>query len=96
MLGVGLTMEGIENNPVMYELLCELPWRPEHFSKDEWLQGYLRARYGRIAPKVLQAWRLLARSIYECPAASTQQGTHESIFCARPSLNTDVGLLRPG
>lgn len=88
MLGVGLTMEGIENNPVMYELLCELPWRPEHFSKDEWLQGYLRARYGRIAPKVLQAWRLLARSIYECPAASTQQGTHESIFCARPSLNT--------
>ena len=52
MLGVGLTMEGIENNPVMYELLCELPWRPEHFSKDEWLQGYLRARYGRIAPKV--------------------------------------------
>ena len=88
MLGVGLTMEGIENNPVMYELLCELPWRPEHFSKDEWLQGYLRARYGRISPEVLQAWRLLARSIYECPAASTQQGTHESIFCARPSLNT--------
>lgn len=88
MLGVGLTMEGIENNPVMYELLCELPWRPEHFSKDEWLQGYLRARYGRITPKVLQAWRLLAGSIYECPAASTQQGTHESIFCARPSLDT--------
>ena len=88
MLGVGLTMEGIENNPVMYELLCELPWRPEHFSKDEWLQGYLRARYGRITPEVLQAWRLLAGSIYECPAASTQQGTHESIFCARPSLDT--------
>ena len=88
MLGVGLTMEGIENNPVMYELVSELPWRPEHFSKEEWLQGYVKARYGHITPEVMQAWELLARSIYECPAASTQQGTHESIFCARPSLNT--------
>lgn len=33
--GVGMTMEGIENNPVMYELLMELPWRPERFSKDD-------------------------------------------------------------
>ena len=35
--GVGMTMEGIENNPVMYELLCELPWREQRFSKDVWL-----------------------------------------------------------
>lgn len=25
MKGIGMTMEGSENNPVMYELLCELP-----------------------------------------------------------------------
>lgn len=87
MKGVGLTMEGIENNPVMYELLCELPWRKEHFRKEEWLEGYVRARYGSVSQEILEAWMLLARSIYECPAASTQQGTHESIFCARPSLN---------
>lgn len=86
MKGVGLTMEGIENNPVMYELLCELPWRQEHFKKEEWLQGYIRARYGKITDETAEAWRLLAESIYECPAESTQQGTHESIFCARPSL----------
>lgn len=28
---------------------------------------------------------LLSNTIYNCPAASTQQGTHESILCARPS-----------
>lgn len=28
--GIGLTMEGSENNPVMFELMCELPWRPEN------------------------------------------------------------------
>lgn len=83
--GVGMTMEGIENNPVMYELLCELPWREQRFSKDEWLEGYLKARYGKLDSQVSQAWMLLSNTIYNCPAASTQQGTHESILCARPS-----------
>ena len=84
--GVGLTPEGIENNPVMYELVCELPWRESRFTKDEWLAAYLRARYGKDNPQVLQAWTLLSNTIYACPDQSTQQGTHESIFCARPSL----------
>lgn len=83
--GVGMTMEGIENNPVMYELLCELPWREQRFSKDEWLEGYLKARYGKSDSQVSQAWMLLSNTIYNCPATSTQQGTHESILCARPS-----------
>lgn len=83
--GVGMTMEGIENNPVMYELLCELPWREQRFSKDEWLEGYLKVRYGKSDSQVSQAWMLLSNTIYNCPAASTQQGTHESILCARPS-----------
>ncbi len=83
--GVGMTMEGIENNPVMYELLCELPWREQSFSKDEWLEGYLKARYGKSDSQISQAWMLLSNTIYNCPAASTQQGTHESILCARPS-----------
>lgn len=83
--GVGMTMEGIENNPVMYELLCELPWREQRFSKDEWLEGYLKARYGKSDSQVSQAWMLLSNTIYNCPAASTQQGTHESILCAQPS-----------
>lgn len=84
--GVGMTMEGIENNPVMYELLCELPWRSERFSKDEWLAGYVKARYGKSDERIQQAWQILSNSIYNCPASSVQQGTHESVFCARPSF----------
>ena len=85
MLGVGMTMEGSENNPVMYELLCELPWRADQFQKDEWLQQYIKARYGKITPEVQKAWTLLSNSIYNCPVESTQQGTTESVFCARPA-----------
>lgn len=85
--GVGMTMEGIENNPVMYELISELPWRKTKFSKDKWLKGYLTARYGKSDENVYNAWRLLSNTIYNCPVKSTQQGTTESILCARPSEN---------
>ena len=87
MKGVGMTMEGSENNPVMFELLCELPWRPEQFDKDEWLKAYTVARYGKADPNVQEAWLLLSNTIYNCPPQNTQQGTHESVFCARPGHN---------
>ena len=86
--GIGLTMEGSENNPVMFELMCELPWRPEKFTKEEWLKDYIKARYGTYDETVAQAWSILANGIYNCPPTNNQQGTHESIFCGRPSLNT--------
>ena len=85
--GIGLTMEGSENNPVMFELMCELPWRPEKFTKEAWLKDYLFARYGVRDAKIEQAWTILANGIYNCPFGNNQQGTHESIFCGRPTLN---------
>lgn len=86
--GVGLTMEGIENNPVMYELVSELPWRDTKFSWEKWLDGYVEARYGNTGnAKVHEAWRLLAKSVYGCPADVVEQGCHESVLCARPSLD---------
>ncbi len=88
MKGVGLTMEGIENNPVMYELVCELPWRDAKFSWKEWLHDYVEARYGNINnAKVHDAWLLLARSVYGAGAKVVEQGCHESVLCARPALD---------
>ena len=87
MKGVGMTMEGSENNPVMFELLCELPWRPARFDKDEWLKNYTVARYGKADKAVQDAWLLLSNTIYNCPAKNTQQGTHESVLCGRPDYD---------
>lgn len=88
MKGVGLTMEGIENNPVMYELVSELPWRDAKFSWKEWLHDYVEARYGNINNgKVHDAWLLLARSVYGAGAKIVEQGCHESVLCARPALD---------
>lgn len=88
MKGVGLTMEGIENNPVMYELVTELPWRDAKFAWKEWLHDYVEARYGNINnAKIHDAWQLLARSVYGAGAKIVEQGCHESVLCARPALD---------
>lgn len=91
--GIGLTMEGSENNPVMFELMTELPWRG-HVEKDSWVRQYVNARYGLVnsqtnhkAQSVHRAWDILAATIYNCPAGNNQQGPSESIFDGRPSLN---------
>ncbi|MCF0203516.1 MAG: alpha-N-acetylglucosaminidase, partial [Bacteroidaceae bacterium] len=95
--GIGLTMEGSENNPVMFEMMCELPWRGEKFTKEQWIREYVRARYGDIRHNnaehsgwlehIDRAWSILVDGIYNCPKGNNQQGAHESIFCSRPGLN---------
>lgn len=85
--GIGFSMEGSENNPVMFELMSELPWRPEPFTKEQWVKDYCYARYGIHDEVIEQAWLLLAQSIYNCPTGNNQQGPHESIFCGRPSTH---------
>jgi len=100
--GIGLTMEGIETNPVMYELMCELPWRSEQVTKESWIRNYVAARYGLtslLPPPVMtkdgegpteslfRAWDVLVNGIYNCPRGNNQQGPHESVFCSRPSLD---------
>ncbi|MDR2414453.1 MAG: alpha-N-acetylglucosaminidase [Odoribacteraceae bacterium] len=85
--GVGATPEGIENNPVMFELLYELPWRAERFSREEWLAAYVKARYGRYHAALDEAWQLLAAYPYNCPVEYPGEGTVESLLCARPRVS---------
>lgn len=88
--GVGATPEGIENNPVMFELLYELPWREERFSSDAWLHDYLQARYGGdLSPRTMEAWRALEHTVYNAPKDYQGEGTVESLICARPGFHLD-------
>ena len=85
MKGVGATPEGTETNPILYDMLFELPWmdpatRP---TADEWLQEYAKARYGIENGTALAALQNLKKSVWACP--TDQQGTSEAIILARPS-----------
>lgn len=86
LMGVGATMEGIENNPVMYELIFELPWRAEKFTKSSWIDNWVLARYGRTLPQTLEAWKILSNTVYDFPTMPAREGTNESVFCSRPAL----------
>lgn len=87
MKGIGATPEGIETNPILYDLLFELPWRSEMAASD-WLAEYACNRYGMQSDAAYNAWLKLLASVYSCTTA--QQGTSEPIVCARPAWNVST------
>ncbi|KAI3918459.1 hypothetical protein MKX01_041779 [Papaver californicum] len=66
MVGVGMCMEGIEQNPVVYELMSEMAFRSEKVQLKEWLKSYSRRRYGKEVHQMEAAWEILYRTIYNC------------------------------
>ncbi|MED6148039.1 hypothetical protein PIB30_049440 [Stylosanthes scabra] len=62
MVGVGMCMEGIEQNPVVYELMSEMAFRKEK----EWIKSYSHRRYGKAVHQVAEAWEILYHTIYNC------------------------------
>lgn len=64
LLGLGLTMEGIEQNPVVYELVTDAMWRSEPIAVERWLDDYVRTRYGRDCPAAREAWQSLLLLVY--------------------------------
>ena len=82
--GIGFTMEAIGDNPVMYELMSELPWR-DTVVVDAWVKDYVFARYGARDAALEEAWSLLAASVYNARRPNNQQGPVEPAFCARPA-----------
>nr|XP_043623861.1 alpha-N-acetylglucosaminidase isoform X1 [Erigeron canadensis] len=66
MVGVGMCMEGIEHNPVVYELMPEMAFRKDKVHVEEWLNIYSHRRYGKTVKQAESAWEILHRSIYNC------------------------------
>lgn len=63
-LGVGSTLEGINTNPVAYNLLLEQPWMPgAKADLPSWLDAYAARRAGRVDPAVTAGWRELAAKV---------------------------------
>lgn len=84
--GIGLTMEAIEQNPVLYELLTDHTWRNEPINLDDWLPHYVRNRYGNMDKHAIEAWRILRKTAYN--GKDIRDGA-ESIIVARPTLETE-------
>jgi alpha-N-acetylglucosaminidase len=86
--GIGLTMEGIEQNPVMYELMTANTWRNEPVDLDQWLTDYTRNRYGAENADALKAWEILRNTVYTVPQDKYIRDGAESIIQGRPTFDS--------
>jgi alpha-N-acetylglucosaminidase len=54
--GMGLMNEGLDYNPVTYQLVADMMWEDKVPDLDEWKEKYLKSRYGNTSKKVTDAW----------------------------------------
>lgn len=83
--GIGATPEAIEQVPVLYDALFELPWRSSAPDPKAWLAAYSTSRYGTANANAEEAWEKMRNSALNCQTAL--QGPHEAVLCARPNLS---------
>ena len=88
MSGIGLTMEGIGQNPLVYAMMLENVWRDKPIDKDGFLRTYLTQRYGVFNVRAFNAWQILMSSVYE---NAVNNGGQESIITGRPSFKVNPG-----
>jgi len=81
--GMGAIMEGISSNPVLYDLVYEVPWMESPPNLSQWINDFVFARYGKNLEATQKAWAILLETVYDPPR--DQEQASESIFCARPS-----------
>lgn len=64
LVGFGFAPEGIENNEVIYEMICDAGWNSEKIDLLQWLENYSQCRYGKEFPQMDTIWNKLCRSVY--------------------------------
>lgn len=89
--GIGITPEGSQNNPVLYDLLFETVWcedasqELEAIDTETWLRNYVNRRYGAESENAYQAMRILEDTVYKASLNMLGQGAPESYVNARPA-----------
>ncbi len=87
LMGMGILSEGVETNPLHYELFFDRMWTLDDIDQQSWLKSYALKRYGATPKEIVEALNLLADSIYS--PVRNQEGCTETIICARPGWNVN-------
>lgn len=62
--GMGIMTEGLDYNPVVYELVLDMMWGDGVTDLDKWKKEYLLKRYGSVPEPVAKAWDILHATRY--------------------------------
>ncbi|XP_074640981.1 alpha-N-acetylglucosaminidase-like [Tubulanus polymorphus] len=83
MVGIGLSMEGINQNELVYQFMLENSWRQTPVNISSWLMHYTKSRYGFEDVNVNKAWQMLSRHVLNCKDNFRHHGKY--IITKRPS-----------
>ncbi|MGH2644534.1 MAG: alpha-N-acetylglucosaminidase C-terminal domain-containing protein, partial [Chitinophagaceae bacterium] len=92
MVGIGLTPEGIDQNPALYQLMLANVWCNEPIPLDNWLQRYALNRYGKANEQVNKAWKILKNTVYHAP--QTAGNGPASMITARPTFEQNTLTIK--
>lgn len=83
-VGTGLFMEGIDQNPVVYDLQFELLTASEKIDLSDWLDDYIKRRYGKYNKAIREAWNILLETCYRDDGYREEEVG--SMIASRPKL----------
>lgn len=83
--GIGAAPEAIEQTPITYDLLFELPWLGAKPDIQTWVNEYSKTRYGVENYNAQIAWDELRQSALAF-GTDAVQGPIEDVWAARPNL----------
>lgn len=83
-VGMGLFMEGITQNPVFYNNQLDMIWREDTVDPVKWLHNYAERRYGAKSNAAEKAWEILYKTVYSRGTSGVESS---SIIAARPALD---------
>lgn len=93
MVGVGMSMEGIEQNPVVYDLMSEMAFQHSKVDVKKWLYQYSMRRYGHLVPSIQDAWDVLYHTIYNCTDGAYDK--NRDVIVAFPDVDPSSILVLP-
>jgi alpha-N-acetylglucosaminidase len=88
MIGIGLTMEGINQNNVIYEFMLENSWRQGPRNLTQWMENYSRRRYGVPSLYTNYAWQIFKSGLYNCTRPFFAHGVE--IVTVRPQYKNPI------
>ena len=90
LVGLGMTQEGLDFNPVIFDYIFENAWRDHPADLLPWIRDYPHWRYGRSSLALERAWSRLLGGVYA-------QRSCYSLISYRPhpdSLGDDLGRVK--
>ncbi|OMO77565.1 Alpha-N-acetylglucosaminidase [Corchorus capsularis] len=88
MVGIGLSMEGIEQNPIVYDLMSEMAFRHKKVDVKAWIDLYIARRYGRSFPSIRDAWSILHQTLYNC--TDGEYDKNRDVIVAFPDVSPSI------